>query len=204
MNEVLKLSEILTRLADEHPHERISPNDMAAALRNRAMGALLFLFALPNLLPLPPGSTFVTGIPLIFVSAQMALGRSQPWFPKSISRRSLTKTELRTILEKALPYERWVEKLLRPRWTGLTNHRGVRVIGAISLLLSIILWLPIPLGNHLPAATMTLFGLALINRDGLAALAGGVMSIVSVTIVSGLIFGTVKVAAYMLRHFFGF
>jgi hypothetical protein len=201
MSEVLRLSALLHRLADEHPEERISPHDLAAALRNRAMGALLLIFALPNLLPLPPGTTFVTGIPLIYVSLQMALGHSSPWFPPFVAKRSLTKAQLRTILDKALPWERKVERLLRPRLTWLTDHRGVRVIGLVSLLLSVVLWLPIPLGNHAPAATMTVFGLALVYRDGLAAIAGGLLAIASVALLTGLAWVVTAVIDWIIRNF---
>jgi hypothetical protein len=58
------------------------------------------------------------------------------------------------------------------------------VIGAVGFLLSVILWLPIPLGNHAPALALTLFALALIYRDGVLAILGTVATVASVALVS--------------------
>jgi hypothetical protein len=46
------------------------------------------------------------------------------------------------------------------------------------------LWLPIPLGNHAPALSMTLFALSLIYRDGVLAIAGMIATLMSIALVS--------------------
>ena len=87
--------------------------------------------------------------------------------------------------------------MFKPRLVGLTKRRATRVIGAICLLLSILLWLPIPLGNHAPAITMTLFSLGLIYRDGVLVILGAVGTIVSLALVS-LTIGGVWLAVHLL------
>jgi hypothetical protein len=180
----LPLSVLLAQILDEHPNDRLTLTEFSALLRDRMWGGLLLTFAGINVLPLPPGTTTVTGIPLLIVTAQMAVGRTTPWFPKRADRRGLTKREIRAILSRLLPFERRVERIFRPRLPSLTNHRGARVIGCVSFLLSVILWLPIPLGNHAPAVSMTLFALALLYRDGLLILLGSLATIVSIVLVS--------------------
>jgi hypothetical protein len=147
-------------------------------------GGLLLTFAAVNMLPLPPGSTTVTGLPLLIITAQMAFGRAAPWFPQQAERRGITKKEISLLLSKLLPWERRLERIFRPRLAGMTNHRAARVIGAVSFFLSVILWLPIPLGNHAPAVAMTLFALALLYRDGLLVILGSVATLVSLVLVS--------------------
>lgn len=194
----LNLSELLVAAIERHSTECISLPKLALALRDRSWGGILLVFASINLLPLPPGTTTLTGVPLILITAQMALGRATPWFPKRLSQRSFTKTELRTLLAKLLPWERRIERILRPRLPRLTGHGAMRAMGCTSLLLSIILWLPIPLGNHLPALSMTLFAVALIYRDGVVAILGGAASLLSLLVVFALGAGLLSGMAYAI------
>jgi hypothetical protein len=180
----LPFSQLIAHILEEHGEERLTLSHLSAQLRHRMWGGLLLLFAAINFLPLPPGTTSVTGIPLVLITAQMAAGRARPWFPQSFDRRGVTKGELRRLLAKLLPWERRVERLLKPRLVALTNRRGARVIGLVSLLLSVILWLPIPLGNHAPALAMILFALALIYRDGALVLLGIAATMASIVMVS--------------------
>jgi len=155
--EPLALSQLLSRVVDDHDGDRLKLSELAARLSDRSWGGLLLIFAAINILPLPPGATTITGIPLVLLSAQMAAGRSTPWFPQRFDQRGVTKGEITKLIAKLLPWERRIERVLKPRLTALTNHRGARAIGIVCLLLSVILWLPIPLGNHAPAITMTLY-----------------------------------------------
>ena len=180
----LPFSQLLDRILEEHGGERLALSELSARLRDRAWGGLLLVFAAINLLPLPPGVTTVTGIPLLVITAQMAWGRSRPWFPKKLDQRGIGRTQLAKLSERLAPWERRVERVFKPRLCALTGHRGARVIGAISVVLSIIIWLPIPLGNHVPALAITLFALALIYRDGVLAVLAGITAAAGLALVS--------------------
>lgn len=180
----LPLSKLLEHVIAHHSGERLTLGELSARLRDRAWGGLLLIFAAINILPLPPGATAVTGIPLLVLTAQLAAGRTRPWFPKKLDQRGIGRDTIARLIAKVEPWERRIERVLKPRMFSLTGHRGARVIGVISFLLSVILWLPIPLGNHAPALAMTLFALALIYRDGVMAILGAIASIVSVFLVS--------------------
>ena len=58
------LSRVLVELSTT-AGERVSLDELAVALADRSYGALLILFAAPNLLPLPPGASTIFGVPLI-------------------------------------------------------------------------------------------------------------------------------------------
>lgn len=68
------LSVVLFRLVHDSRRERISIGDLLTALGDRAVGALMFVFAAPNILPVPPGVSTLLGAPLLFLSAQLMLG----------------------------------------------------------------------------------------------------------------------------------
>jgi hypothetical protein len=114
----------------------------------------------------------------------MVAGRPRPWFPRKFDKRGVSKDHLHRIAQKMRPWEERIERVLKPRMCMLTNHRAARVIGLICLVLSVILWLPIPLGNHVPALAMTLFALALIYRDGVMAILAGIATIASFVLIS--------------------
>ena len=147
----LPFSQLLGQLLDAHEGDRLTLSDVSAHLRDRAWGGLLLVFAAINLLPLPPGATTVTGLPLLMLTAQMVVGRRHPWFPRRLDKRGISTDQLARISRKIEPWERRVERVLKPRLCGLTSHRAARFIGLVGLLLSAILWLPIPLGNHAPS-----------------------------------------------------
>jgi hypothetical protein len=195
----LNFSQLLAQIAAGPPEQRLTLSEFAFLLRDRAWGGLLLTFALINILPLPPGTTVVTGIPLIILTAQMALGRATPWFPRRFDQRGVAKGDIATVVTKMLPWERRIERVFKPRLIALTKHRGARVIGAVSLLLSLILWLPIPLGNHAPAATMALFALGLIYRDGVLVILGAVATLISLALVSFTV-GAVWMALLFALH----
>ena len=195
----LPLSQLLANVVHEHPGDRLSLSELAGLLRDRTWGGLLLIFAAINILPLPPGATTITGIPLVVLTAQMAAGRASPWFPARLDGRGITTDEIARLVARLLPWERRVERILKPRLTALTNHRSARAIGIVSFLLSIILWLPIPLGNHAPALSMTLFAAGLIYRDGILVVLGAVATVASIILVS-LTFGAAWLALLLALH----
>jgi hypothetical protein len=180
----LPFSLLLGQLLDAHKGDRLTLSDVSAHLRDRAWGGLLLVFAAINLLPLPPGATTVTALPLLVLTAQMVVGRRHPWFPRLLDERGISTDQLARISRKIEPWERRVERVLKPRLCGLTSHRAARLIGLVGLLLSGILWLPIPLGNHAPALALSLFALALIYRDGVLMILGLLATAASLALVS--------------------
>jgi hypothetical protein len=193
------LSAVLLALAMQTERERISIGDLLAALGDRALGALLFIFAFPNVLPVPPGTSTVLGAPLIFLAAQLMLGRT-PWLPAVVSKRSLLHADFVVLVRRVVPWLQRAERLLRPRlrWAALPPMEYL--LGAVCLLLAVVLVLPIPLGNMLPALAISLMALAVLERDGLWALAGLVVAVVSVVVVWGVVFAVVKAGLFLLRE----
>jgi hypothetical protein len=139
------LSTILTQIAADESRQRVCVGDIMAALHDRAIGAMILVFALPNVVP----------------------------------------------------------RLLRPRLQTLARPPFEYLVGAICLLLSIILFLPIPMGNIPPAIAICLFALAILERDGVWVLAGLCVSAAAVVIVWGVLFALLQSALFLISRWLG-
>ena len=175
-----KLSAILARL-QPGPDGRVSLDQLDGALAERSFGAFLVLFAIPNLIPLPPGATLVLGIPLILVSWQMmASRRKRVWLPERIAQFSMDGARFMALLDRILPWLRWIESAVRPRHWFLKTRRSERLLGAFAFLLSLVVFMPIPFGNWLPAFALAVIGLSDTERDGYGLIIGIITGVISI------------------------
>jgi hypothetical protein len=188
-----RLSELLGTL-DESAD--LTVGKLAEFLGERAFGALMFVFAVPNAIPVPPGTSAVLGLPLLFFTFQLMLGRQTLWLPKSVAARPLRGTLVAAFKRRALPWLARFEKILKPRLPVLVrNDLAERLIGLTCFLLAVILFLPIPFGNILPAMAISVLALALAERDGLAAVLGyalAVLSAIVLVLVSAAVWAAVE------------
>jgi hypothetical protein len=147
-----KLSEVLREL-DQSPVERIALGDMINALGERSFVPLMILFALPNVFFFVPGSSVITGLPLIFIVCQLILGRPAVWLPKVLNERSIEHVTF------------------------------TRIVGLTSLVMAVFMFLPIPFANSLPAVSVITLALGLGEHDGLWLAGGVIASLLSTAIV---------------------
>ena len=189
----LPLSQRLKQIVEENGPDRLSFSELAAQLHARAWGALLFIFAAINVLPLPPGTSAFFAIPILIVSAQMVFGRETPWFPARIDRRGVKKQELQRLINKMEWLETRVERIFKPRLASFTGPAAARLIGLVCFLLALVAAIPVPLFHIAPAAAILLFGLALIYRDGALVIAAAVAAVLSI-VLDALIIGSGVVA----------
>jgi len=81
------------------------------------------------------------------------------------------------MLLRVLPSIRRVERLVGPRLIWLTTRRGEQIIGLFAFVLAVVLFLPVPFGNTLPALAIAILALAVLERDGIAAIAGTLVGV---------------------------
>ena len=94
---------MLQALAADESRERIAVADLLDALGDRALAALLFVFAIPNVLPMPPGTSGLLGAPLLFLAAQMAFNM-RAWLPAVIARRSMARHDYAALVRRIAPW----------------------------------------------------------------------------------------------------
>jgi hypothetical protein len=193
------LSAMLFTLAHDESRDRIAVRDLLTALGDRALAAMLFVFAVPNVIPVPPGTSAILGAPLVFLAAQLAFGL-RPWLPGVIANRTMTRADFATLVRRIDPWLRRAERLLRPRAVMLALPPIEYLVGLLCLLMAVILVLPVPLGNILPALAISLMALGILERDGLWILAGLATTALSAVVVSGVLYAMVKAAIYFITE----
>ena len=177
-----RLSQVFIEMAHA-AEDRVTMASIRDALGGRSFAALLVLFGAFNLIPLPPGASAILGLPLLIVAAQMAFGGKRAWLPRFVAEKSLSAAQFKAIIQRVAPHLARLEQYIRPRYWPFWRRRGDRITGIIALLLSVIVTLPIPLGNWLPAFSITLLGLALTERDGVLFGIGSVVGVAALGVV---------------------
>ena len=196
-----RLSVMLEELAQDDMRERIAISDLLVAMQLRAYGALLLIFALPNVLPAPPGTSGLLGLPLLFIATQMMLGRV-PWFPKVIAARSMSRADFGALIQRVSPLIARAERLLRPRLMWLSDPVVERGLGAVALVLALVLVLPVPFGNMLPAFTICIIALGVLERDGVWIIGGLVLAVVAVVVAYGVIYAMLRAIIFLFLNAF--
>ncbi|WP_157970939.1 exopolysaccharide biosynthesis protein [Pseudogemmobacter bohemicus] len=195
------LSTILAALANDESRERVAIGDMLDIMRARAFGALLLIFAFPNILPSPPGLAGVLGLPLIFLATQMMLGQA-PWLPDFIAKRSMSRAVFASMVAKIDPWIRRAESLMHPRLEVLASPGAQRVLGLVCLILAIALALPVPFANLAPAAAISVIGLGILQRDGLWIALGLVGAAIALAWVAGLGYALFQSLVFVVNNAF--
>lgn len=168
-----RLSELLDRLANADDSERIAFGSLLEAVGERTFGALLLVFSIPAVMVgVIPGVSTLLGLPLLLFSIQLTIGSPRPWLPRSISARSLERSAFARVVATVRPRLRVLERLLKPRLLVLTSFWAERGIGLCCFVAAVLVFLPIPFGNLLPAVALCAFGLALMEKDGVLVLVG--------------------------------
>ena len=189
------LSKVLSALAASWDQPRISVAQLIFALGDRGLIGLLLILAFANVIPNPPGTSAVLGLPMLYLTWQLMRG-GMPWLPRFLADRSFDIGHFRTVIARAMPYLNRVERLLRPRLPMLSGPGGKKLLGGICLILSIVLVLPIPFGNLLPAAAIAIIALGALERDGLWIVGGVVFGVASTVFMASAI---VVITAAVLR-----
>lgn len=194
-----RLSAVLGKLAAE-AEGPITVAQIRSALGDRSFATLLLFFALLNLLPLPPPSSAILGLPLIIISAQMVWGNPTVWLPKRVLDVSLTPEQFKSANDRINPWLIWIEKYIRPRYWPFWPKQGERVVGVMALLLGIVVTLPIPLGNWLPAFATTLLAFALTERDGILLCAGSAVGVAAFAVIGAVIGSAGALIGFIWSH----
>ena len=188
-----RTSQLLREFLAGETGPRITLGALRDALGDRGFGVLLFIFALPNLVPVNiPLLSAVLGLPLVLLAAQLSYGRHKPWFPDWLTDQTFSRQGFAAVVTRALPYLERTERLLRPRLTVLLSWTGERLIGIAILILALVLALPIPFANWLPACAIAIIALAIVEKDGVAVLIGLVVGVLSLIVAATVVIGLVK------------
>ena len=194
-----KLSDELARLDARAGQRAVTLREVIYTLRGRAYMLLIILLVLPFVQPVPlPGLSTPLGLAIVLIALRLALGQ-RPWLPMRIQRVALPPGFFGRLMHLTRRIVRVLEAVLAPRWPWLTGSPPLNQLHAVVLLgsaLVLLLPLPIPFSNFLPAWTIFLLACGLLERDGLFIVLGYVA--LGVTVLFFLVLG--NMAQEALEH----
>lgn len=195
-----RTSTLLRDFANTVTRERVTVGEIVAALGDRGLGVLIAIFAIPNMLPsaVPFGNTVVGIFPLIF-AVHLVCGFDRLMLPAFIADRSISASSFKALVPRVAAVLSWFERLLKPRFPGVTGLNIERVVGALCVVLALITMLPIPFAHNLPALALVLIGLGLIERDGLAILIGTAIGVIGTVLYGLVLVGLASGLHFLLR-----
>ena len=170
--------------------DSLSIGALIAGLGDRSFGWSILLFSLVNLIPMPIGTNMLTALPVILLTGQMAAGFDHVRLPRFITRRKVNRRGFQRVVLRLEPVLQSIEKIVRPRHVWLFRPKNERMIGLLLLVVSLALFVPIPLNGFIPAIALFVTSFGLVERDGLLTSAGialGVISILITLVLAGML-----------------
>jgi len=143
----------------------------------RSFGPMLLLAGLITVAPLIgdiPGVPSLIGIFVFLIALQLMVRRDHFWLPPFLLERQIPQRKLHKAVVWMMPTARFIDRFLRPRLTFLVNGGASYGVAILAMLVSLMMPVMefIPFSANAAGLTLTIFGLALIARDGLLALVG--------------------------------
>jgi len=163
-----------------HSELRLIWSSLFESNPNRGFGLAFLLTSLPSALPLPaPGYSTPFGILILILASQMLTGRKSPWMPQWALNKELSpqlRSAIKSFLVRVFHYS---ELFIKPRFHFLGGRALVWISGITIALMAILMIIPIPGTNTLPAMIIFVTGLALSEDDQLLlliAILGGLVA----------------------------
>jgi hypothetical protein len=175
------LSSDLIALRSSSAGRSMTIDELQTALKGRGVAMLLLLLALPFCLISVPGLSTPFGLAVLLIGIRIAF-QQKPWLPRFVRQRSISAPRLVKVLAGGIRFAKLMEKVVKPRmhflhsWPGAMNLIGLGIAAGGTLLL---LPLPIPFSNIVPAWAVVLLTAGMMERDGLMVLLGHAMTLVS-------------------------
>lgn len=184
------LLQTIEAMAESAPAEGFSLREIFDQLDESAFGAGLFLLALPCCIPFLYGVPQVVSLPMMALAMQMVMGRERPWMPEKMAGRRIDKAGLTKMSAGGRKWLGWVEKIVRPRLSGITGKRSERIIGAFLVVFCASILLPIPMTNTVPGFGVAIASFGLMQKDGLMVLGGLAIGLAWISaLIGALVFG---------------
>ena len=155
-------------------------DEFMVGLQGRSYAFTILALNVPNCIPTGiPWLSTITGVPMLFLLAQFFAGQPVPSLPGMIGRRGLSRGKLQAFLARARRAIRWLEDTVHARHEAWVNGMPRRLLLLAWSANILLLALPIPFDNLFPAWAILFFCLALIEDDGVMAMLGWLLTIVT-------------------------
>ncbi len=197
-------ADALSKINDKFKSDYISLNDILNIFGDSGRFILCMLLSTPFLIPISiPGSSVPFGLAIMFIGFGLITNRFL--IPKKITDYKIKKTNVISIFQASKTVLEKFEKIFKPRVLILTKNNSINLINGILLVFSsflLMLPLPIPLTDTLPAYSIFLLSAGILERDGFFIIISYALIIItSVYFALILIFGFEVI--YYIASYFG-
>jgi len=200
-----RLSEEMAGLIAAFAERPVTLREGIVVLHQRAYTLLLILLALPFCTPIPlPGISTPFGLVIAVIGFRLSLGQ-KPWLPARLLDTTLPAKFFPRVLAATRRLVCWLEVFLKPRFSNVLRWRIVgQALGAMFLVCGLLLMLPlpVPVSNALPAITIVLLAAAMLEEDGHFAVAGAGMFLLTLSFFAAIFWGGAE-AVNFFRETFG-
>lgn len=179
------IAQRLRDTSDALQSERVSMQALAQAHGPEAHGSLLLLMAVPCLLPIPGVGTLL-GLGMAALALTMWRGHAAARLPRRVGQLELTRPCAQRVLGMLAATCAMAGRFAKERHTHWTSAGPHSWMSAVIGLMALLVVLPIPFGNLLPALAVMLIALGMVLRDGFAALLGLLMAALALAFAAGL------------------
>lgn len=162
-----KLPSQIIRNIIGNKEQNLTIRDLINAFGSQSFGLMFIVMALPLTIPLLPGIGLIPAALLFIWSFQRMLGGTFIWVPEVIAKREISQALINKIMTKALPFFEKLEKYVlncSHQPDGL-NEPEIRLASLTVIFMSILIMVPTPFLNTIPAIVIILMGLTILNSN---------------------------------------
>ncbi len=164
-------------LIEKSEEKTLTLQEISQVLSQKTRPIFILFLSLPFCIFLPfPGFSIPFGLAIMFFSLRILL-RKKTYLPKKFLRKKISSKILKKIAKKGIWLLKKSKHFLHPRFSWFFKPLGYQISAAFLLLMGFFLALPfpIPFTNVLPAWSIFLISLGLIEEDGLFVFLGFVL-----------------------------
>lgn len=174
----MKLSQTIQVLLEAYADQPITIAILLDRTGSQGFGVISAILTLPLLIPLPlplPGFSTVLSVGTILMGLQMACGWQQPHLPPPLARWELSPAMSQALLKNLSRILHPIEQVARPRLFSVSRSRLLHRVAGLCLFWNALLMalpLPIPFTNLLPAYSILVLAIGVLETDGFLLLMG--------------------------------
>ena len=174
------LKETLESILETTKSHSIQVSELFNNLGSKGFGIILVFLSLPSALPVPaPGYSTPFGIAIVLIAFQILIGKNSLKTPNSIKKITFSPNISQKILSFAISFLNKIEPFIKPRLLQFQSKQFRPFVAINLIMLALLMILPIPFTNTLPAMVICLFGISICENDGLLTLISIALSLLS-------------------------
>ncbi|MGB3336865.1 MAG: exopolysaccharide biosynthesis protein [Devosia sp.] len=179
------VASVLERIREiaEHPSGKLTCNGLIDVVGPDSHILAILVFSVLNLLPGPPGYSVVIGLAIMAFAVMMLIRKPLRLWP-FVGERQIPLNILVKLLEFLAGFTRFISRFSSPRVPALSAPVLLPLVAIMAFIFGVAMLVPIPFTNTLPSLGLAIIGVGMLNRDGIAVLAGSAVAIVGLVLLA--------------------